>query len=77
MYFRLQNDLEINAFGSFVCKCRFGENHRFSPVKSMFFRFGATKNRTEIEFKTRSKEKVRQKLNYEWIWGTVLEVSEH
>ena len=57
MDFRLQNDPEINAFGSFVCKSRFRENHCFSLVKSMFFRFGATKNRTKIECKTRSKKR--------------------
>ena len=57
MDFRLQNDPEINAFGSFVCKSRFRENPCFSLVKSMFFRFGATKNRTKIECKTRSKKR--------------------
>ena len=43
MDLKLQNDLKINAFGSFVCKCRFHENHCFSMVKSMFFRFRAYK----------------------------------
>ena len=57
MDLKLQNDPKINAFGSFVCKCRFHENHCFSLVKSMFFRFGLTKNRTKIECKTRSKKR--------------------
>ena len=36
MDFRLQNDPEINAFGSFVCKSRFRENHRFLKVNQCF-----------------------------------------
>ena len=57
MDLKLQNDLKINAFGSFVCKCRFHENHFFSLGKPIFFRFGPTKNRTKIECKTRSKKR--------------------
>ena len=57
MHFRLQNDTEINAFGSCVCKCRFRENHCFCLVKSMFFTFVAAKNRFQIKFDTRSQKR--------------------
>ena len=51
------NVSKINTFSKFVWKGQFRKNHCFSPVKSMFFRFWATKNHTKINPKTRSKNR--------------------
>ena len=55
---RPQNVPKINTFSKFVWKGQFSENHCFSLVKSMFFRFWATKNHTKINPKKRSKNRL-------------------
>ena len=77
MYCRFQNDLEINAFDSFVCKCRFRENHCFFLSKINVFEVWSYQKSNQNRVQNTFEKKVIQKSNFEWIWGAFLEVSEH
>ena len=77
MYFRLQSDPEINAFGSFVCKCGFGENYCFFLSKVNVFQVWSYQKSHQNRVQNMFEKKLMQKSNFEWIWAPFLEVSEH
>ena len=68
---------ENEHFFRFVWKYRFRKKHCFSLVKTLLFRFGATENRSKIDFKTRSKKTLSENrissgfwVDFSKFWGT-------